>query len=138
MHSRPPGGEVATELGREVGQAQQGRRGRPPGQGLTGALFLASELERRVDQLARNPQAESDPCAQRRPDGIQESHPLAAKEKTTDDLVPHLPEYDHATEEIAEKCEPPNAAQIDEGASVGDDDHRDSSVAMSFFRSSTE
>ena len=55
-----------------------------------------------------------------------------------DDLVPHLLQHDHAAERVWEQRELSDAAEVDERACVGDDDHRDSSVATSFFRSSTE
>ena len=45
---------------------------------------------------------------------------------------------DYAAEQVLQQDETSNAAEIDERARVGDNDHRDSSVATSFFRSSTE
>ena len=56
----------------------------------------------------------------------------------TDDLVPHLARHDHAAKQVLEHCEMSDAREVDERAGVGDDDHRDSSVATSFLRSSTE
>ena len=43
-----------------------------------------------------------------------------------------------SADQVLEQCESPDAAEIDERAGIGDDDHRDSSVATSFRRSSTE
>ena len=43
-----------------------------------------------------------------------------------------------AAKQVAEQCETSHAVEVDEGPRVGNDDHRDSSVATSFLRSSAE
>ena len=54
------------------------------------------------------------------------------------DFIPDLLRHHDAAKQVAEQCETSYAAEVDEGAGVGHDDHRDSSVATSFLRSSAE
>ena len=54
------------------------------------------------------------------------------------DFIPDLPRHHDAAKQVTEQFEASHATEVDEGTGVGNYDHRDSSVATSFLRSSAE